>query len=84
MVKKFVKLYLHSSCTVQISFCFDENPGKNISDEVLKLKMNAISTVVILGRKFKYFRGTIFFYLNNENETFLMILKYCGFDTMTT
>ena len=35
MVKKFVKLYLHSSYTVQISFCFDENPGKNISDEVL-------------------------------------------------
>ena len=59
--EKFVKLYLHSSYTVQISFCFDENPGKNISDEVLKLKMNAISTVVILGRKFKYFRDSNFF-----------------------
>ena len=83
MVKKFVKLYLHSSCTVQSTFCFDENPGKNISDEVLKLKMNAISTVVILGRKFKYFRDSNF-YLKNENDTFLMIFKYCGFDTMTT
>ena len=34
-MKKIVKLYLHSSCTVQITFCFGENPGKNISDEVL-------------------------------------------------
>ena len=27
---------------------------------------------------------TQIFYLKNENDTFLMIFKYCGFDTMTT